>query len=387
MHQLSTLVCLIFLENVVGVLHIPLVHIPKTKSQFIKMREWRSKASTDDPNAIPIKNFEDSEYFGPISIGTPPQNFMVIYDTGSSNLWVPSVKCNSELFPACKNHSKYDAKKSSTYTADGERLILPYGSGVCSGVLSHDVVGFGNYSIKNATFGEITIEPGHIWVESPFDGICGLAFPAIAMPAANPPPPPFDDLMRMKVLNKNEFSFYLSTQHGSDKDTSALILGGTDSKYYSGSFSYFKAQKYEGLLAYWLIHGDDIKIGGSSMDSCKDLVGHCNFVVDTGTSVITGPHTKVNPIIEKIGNVSSNCDGVDQLPTITFVIGGKNFDVEPSFYVLKVDDGNGNLECQLGIMALDQLGLWILGDPFLRKYYSVFDRQLNRVGFALATQQ
>jgi len=381
-----SLMCLILLGNAAGLMHIPLTHVPKTRAQFDRMREWRSKASTDDPNVIPIKNYEDTEYFGPISIGTPPQKFMVIYDTGSSNLWVPSSKCNGNQFPACKNHTKYDANKSSTYVSAPGRLILPYGSGICAGLLARDTVYLDNYTIRNATFGEITVEPGQVWVESPFDGICGLAYPAIAMPVSNPPPPPFDDLMKMKVLARNEFSFYLSSQHGGSTDSSALVLGGVDKKYYSGTFSYFPAQKYEGLMAYWLIHATDIDVGGTSMNACNGIVGHCNMVVDTGTSVITGPHTKLNPIIEKIGTVSPTCEGVDALPTITFNIGGKKFPLEPSFYVIKIADGAGGYECELGLMALDQLGLWILGDPFLRKYYSVYDREANRVGFALANQ-
>ena len=62
---------------------------------------------------------------------------------------------------------------------------------------------------------------------------------------------------------------------------------------------------------------------------------------------------------------------MDKLPTIAFTLAGKDFTLEPEFYVLKIkDDASGKYECQLGMQAMDQLGLWILGDPFLRKYYT-----------------
>jgi hypothetical protein len=91
--------------------------------------------------------------------------------------WVPGKACNGLVFPACKNHSKYDSAKSSTYrnctNAGGCKLVLPYGSGVVFGNIVEDSTTIGGLTVTGQLFGEVTVEPGEIWVVSPFDGILG----------------------------------------------------------------------------------------------------------------------------------------------------------------------------------------------------------------------
>ena len=103
---------------------VPLTHRPKTAAQIAAVAGARAEFMlTDVSNAAPsdlsLQNLQDSEYYGEISVGTPPQKFLVIFDTGSSNLWVPSAQCDKSKYPSCGNHTLYDHTKSSSYVANG----------------------------------------------------------------------------------------------------------------------------------------------------------------------------------------------------------------------------------------------------------------------------
>ncbi|KAM8927777.1 cathepsin D-like [Pelodytes ibericus] len=375
-----------------------LIRIPLTKfktirhtiSDRISIEELRSRTATvgslkqkPEPglSEFPEKltNYLDAQYYGEISIGTPPQTFAVLFDTGSSNLWVPSVQCSFLDF-ACWLHQKYNSKASSTYKENHTDFAIHYGTGSLTGFLSQDTVTIGDLKIPNQTFAEAIKQPGFVFLFARFDGILGMGYPNISVDGVAPV---FDNIMSQKLVEKNVFSFYLN------RDPSAalggeLLLGGTDPKYYTGEFHYLDVTR----MAYWQIKADEVTVG-SQLTLCK---GGCQAIVDTGTSLITGPSEEVRALHRAIGALPLFngeymvlCSRIGSLPTISFVLGGVHYNLTGSEYVLKITK-MGKTICLSGFMGLDVPSpagpFWILGDVFIGQYYTVFDRDTNRVGFA-----
>ncbi|KIH43357.1 eukaryotic aspartyl protease [Ancylostoma duodenale] len=167
-----------------------------------------------------VSDYEDAEYLGNITIGTPEQQFRVILDTGSANLWVPDTTCGqnkdncdtgfcnisqlcSYLCPnpnccnsgggpnACDGKSKYDSSLSKTFVADGRKWSIQYGTGSASGIIGQDIVRFGSPGtnqlvVPGCVFGQATsLAP--FFARQPIDGILGLAFKSIAVDGVTPP--------------------------------------------------------------------------------------------------------------------------------------------------------------------------------------------------------
>ena len=121
-------------------------------------RTERLSHKTTSQGSVALNNLMDVQYYGPISLGTPPQPFQVCFDTGSANLWVPSIKCGADNL-ACKTHRTYDRVESHTYVEDGRDFEIEYGSGTMTGTVSKDTLTLGGITIPNVSFVEAKVRP------------------------------------------------------------------------------------------------------------------------------------------------------------------------------------------------------------------------------------
>ncbi|ELW65241.1 chymosin [Tupaia chinensis] len=316
----------------------------------------------------PLTNYLDTQYFGKITIGTPPQEFTVVFDTGSSDLWVPSVYCDSA---ACQNHQRFDPSKSSTFQNLDKPLSIQYGTGSMQGFLGYDTVTVSDIVDTHQTVGLSTQEPGNVFTYAEFDGILGLAYPSLA---AEYSVPVFDNMMQKHLVAKDLFSVYMSR----NDQGSMLTLGAIDSSYYTGSLHWVPVTMQD----YWQFTMDSVTINGVVV-ACD---GGCQAILDTGTSLVAGPSSDILNIQQAIGATQGqfgefdiDCDSLSSMPTVVFEINGRKYPLPPSAYTNQNQDF-----CTSGFQGDDDSQQWILGDVFIREYYSVFDRANNRLGLAKA---
>jgi len=327
-------------------------------------------------------NKYDLSYYGSITIGTPEQTFDVIFDTGSSNLWVPSTKCKSNN-TACQIHKKYDSSKSSTYQPDGRDFRIEYGTGSLIGVISQDTTCVAGVCVEGQGFAEAIVE-ADFFKFTKFDGILGMAFSSISEDNI---PTVFDNMVAQGQVQAPVFSFYLN-RDVEDPNGGKLVLGGSDSSLYTGKMHYFPLSS----ATYWQVKMESVTIPFGDDGVITACNGGCQAILDTGTSFIVAPLLDFVDIYVALGvskldikDVGSlyvvDCD--KQLPSIPFNIGKKNFVLDPEDYIRRLLGPNGEHICQITFSPSPQ-PLWILGDVFLGKYYSEYDVGNKRVGLARA---
>jgi len=336
---------------------------------------------------------------------------MVVFDTGSTNIWINSDLCKVGACARPERHH-YDHQKSLTYKVPdhGVKLQIQFGTGEVTGPQAVDDFHVGPLTVKQQTFGMIQTEDGAVFDDVPLEGILGLAFKKMS---ANGVMPFFDNLIKQRVLDNNQFSFYFNLHNPA---ANAIFWGGTDKHFYTGPIHYFKVTD----PFYWSIDLVSFRIGdkeylgegiwnkdmqitratpasGSLMQEQQTP----KAIVDTGTTFFTAYDGLFEKVMDKLP--CGCCDRVSSAthPDITYTLRNTAGDLvdfvlanNDYMSISEADYCQDKKYCSTDFMKInipEEHGpAMVLGEVFLRQFYSVFDRGTGKdentghVGFARA---
>jgi hypothetical protein len=334
-----------------------------------------SLSATSSPDlpllTIPIRNNNNLQYYGSVKIGSEGKDFNVIFDTGSDKLWVPSAECTSSV---CKAHNRLD---SDTFRPDLTHSNLSYGTGqvmtkngfdsvhlVGKGENASRVVGSSFVAPSSERMPEYPISVATSMTSKPFvslkqiDGIFGMS-------------------QGSKFAREHPlYSIYLSNDTAKEGE---LNLGGVNPARSAHNTPtpvvWHNTQAPDG----WSLDLVDIKVGNERLGVCTPE-DPCTGLIDSGSSLITGPPSDVSRLLSKIHPTCGDEAG----PPVVLIFKNQageeiEYPLTSKEYTIDFKDTN---ECQVGFGPLN-MGhkRWIIGDTFLRRYMGVFDGKHNKVGF------
>ncbi|KAF9125403.1 Leucine aminopeptidase 1, partial [Mortierella sp. 14UC] len=332
-------------------------------------------------------NSLDTQWVAAMEIGSPPQEFSVVFDTGSSDLWVPSTSCQTLT---CMTLRRFNPSRSSSYQQDGRSWSINYADdSKVSGVLAKDNVKVAGISINDQTFGMASVNSGST-AATGVDGIMGLGFNSNSeMGNVNTP---ITNMILQNQIDQPIVSVWLNKAVDQDAGLSnggQFIFGGVDPSLYTGPITYLPVSSTKE----WQIKIDQIFIGRKELSLSSSA---SSAIVDTGSSYILFPDYLATAFHRAIPNsqydsklgwwvpcsVANSRYGGD----LTFVLGGQKFSVPLSDIVILKSAFNGY--CLSAIDSWQELaghggqsGI-LLGDLFIKNQYVVYDYEKKQIGFA-----
>uniref|UniRef100_A0A914DBB0 Peptidase A1 domain-containing protein n=1 Tax=Acrobeloides nanus TaxID=290746 RepID=A0A914DBB0_9BILA len=385
---MKLLVLLALVGVAFGIVEIGITKVASPRTKLMQAGLWptylkykealrlQNKAAVLASVSQPVNDYEDFEYVGNITIGTPGQPFVVILDTGSANLWVPNKGCRT-----CTGKKSFDQTASSTYVKNGQTWSIQYGTGAAKGTLGQDTVRFGatgtnQLVVPTTVFGQATSIDQDLQ-QDVADGILGLAFQSLAVDNVVPP---LVNAINQGLLDNPYFTVFLQEKGALDNVRGGTFTyGGLDTKNCGALIAWQPLSS----ATYFQFRVTQVGVGSYSSSTGWDVIS------DTGTSFIGGPQAITDALAQQVGatyNANYGAYFIDcnaNPPPFTLVIGGKTYSITEK--QLKVDAGNG--QCYWAVFPFDFGGFgpsWILGDPFIRQYCNTYDLGNKRIGFAPA---
>merc|ERR1719382_593597 len=352
-----------------------------------------------------------TSYFGNISVGKPePQEFTVVFDTGSAHLVLPCTGCDSET---CAKHRLYNRSMSGSSVDiehDGklvpagmdksqrDQLSITFGTGKVVGEFAEDQVCLGPRvedcsTMRVVLANEMSAEPFGLFA---FDGVLGLGLDAMAL---NPEFSFFGRMTREQPAMLPQFSVFLALN---DESLSTISFGGHQQERVASELRWAPVAMPE--LGYWQVEIKSVRIGGEVIEDCE--TGKCRAILDTGTSLLGVPRQVSRPMQRLLARVPPpgasdgdvedidcrNVEGLDiefDLGEQVIKVGAEDYSRPRPFNITANTTQGWELSCRSLLLPLDieePLGpmVFIWGEPVLRKYLTVYDWGAKRVGIASA---
>lgn len=311
-----------------------------------------------------------TEYIGVIGVGTNSDGksqfeAKVVFDTGSTNLWVASSLCSS--FSARKSYNPTESLTQEAFKGQSTDIDIQFGTGELKGPIHVDTYHVGPMVVKQQPFAMIREMQGSVFWSFDFEGILGLGFKSLSFGGIEPF---FERVIAQKVLPSNEFAFFLNVD---SKKPSTLLWGGIDKDLYHGPILMFPVIQPH----YWALELVDFKVGNTSMKSTDPDRAVRRLIVDSGTTYFTAPSHMLGQVTGKLH--AGDCSKVTDHPDLTYVLRGadnKTYDLVVTQETYMIQDGGSY--CTAAFMPLDvdkEFGpAMLLGEVFMRHFFTVFSR-------------
>ncbi|KAL8375655.1 hypothetical protein RB595_006982 [Gaeumannomyces hyphopodioides] len=336
-----------------------------------------------------------------LPVGTPPQDHLLHFDTGSGTSWMVSESCSDDSCPNGTGFPRngYSLNASSTSRDLGVKVSVDYLGGATSGDVVSDMAHLGGSS-WDQTFIAAT-KTSFRWI--PGDGFLGMGFASIATPNTSTV---VETMMGDGLLDRPRFAVYLgkqfmTTANGSGPGEGVLTLGGSsEAKYADGDLTWLPVRKDNlggGKSAYQLwrstLHsisasrsGPDAGGPPSSGAVAFAADSGANAVFDTGAGGIGLPSGAVADVYRAIGWDYDALLSLRHIPlcrefnaswavTFTFSDDGREFhnltirgdQLATNWFAGRED------ACFPPFSSSDNPRLALVGRTFLRRFYTVFD--------------
>ncbi|KAI8148593.1 aspartic peptidase domain-containing protein [Fennellomyces sp. T-0311] len=366
----------------------------------------------DEPettHAVPMLNeIELYELAINVSIGTPAQEFLLLFDTGSADTWIPSNKCSSE--DGCLSGHQFDPSKSSTYSPTDYALNITYGTGNALGDYFVDTIKVGDLSLEHQVLAMVDTNEGPIAQQNTtenggdeyiLDGIFGAGYPGgtIMYQRFNRSYYPFPQaLYKANQIPEPLFSVYIGESEESEW-CGEVVFGDINKDKMAGELVYTDVVTYQhkatGLPVHerwtaWVqgfqLRNANFKFGGQGTP----------FTIDTGSNFMYLPKHLATQLARTIAPEAEVIDN-------QFVVDCKYMDDDEEIKIVFPESGKPGQSIFIGVPVSRLVGRrddsdqcvlffvpsehYILGNMLLRSFVTVFDFGEHRIGFAPAIEE